>query len=190
MKRGEVCTFDDNVRRRGPGKRTKEMRDRAQAEAEAAGLTNEHSAGGGGGAGPSSITVPVTPASQTHIMHHHQQPSLIPTQVSFTHDDDDDLPLDPALYDEHVSGDIPSALLAIGELTSVSGQPGTLAEADVDDLAGLDGPLGGGGGVGGGHKRKSEGGFEEQGDKRIKGEHGFGGIGDGQSGDQHGLNGL
>ncbi len=44
-KRNEVCTFDEAVRRRGPGKRTKEMRDRAAREADAAGLTNASSAG-------------------------------------------------------------------------------------------------------------------------------------------------
>jgi hypothetical protein len=38
-KRGEECTWDDFVRRRGPGKRTKELRDKARREAEAAGLT-------------------------------------------------------------------------------------------------------------------------------------------------------
>jgi hypothetical protein len=40
-KRGETCTWDDFVRRRGPGKRTKELRDKARREAEAAGLTVE-----------------------------------------------------------------------------------------------------------------------------------------------------
>jgi hypothetical protein len=37
-KRGQDCTFDDHVRRRGPGKRTKEMRDRAARDAEAGGI--------------------------------------------------------------------------------------------------------------------------------------------------------
>ncbi|KAL1410987.1 hypothetical protein Q8F55_001930 [Vanrija albida] len=37
-KRQLVCTYDEQVRRRGPGKRTKEMRERAAREAEAAGL--------------------------------------------------------------------------------------------------------------------------------------------------------
>jgi len=37
-KRGQECTFDDHVRRRGPGKRTKEMRDRAARDAEAGGI--------------------------------------------------------------------------------------------------------------------------------------------------------
>ena len=51
-KRGETCFFDDYVRRRGPGKRTKEMRDKAAREAEEAGLVNEHSTSG---AGPSDL---------------------------------------------------------------------------------------------------------------------------------------
>lgn len=37
-KRSLTCTYDEQVRRRGPGKRTKEMRERAAREAEAAGL--------------------------------------------------------------------------------------------------------------------------------------------------------
>ncbi|OCF44208.1 hypothetical protein I317_02001 [Kwoniella heveanensis CBS 569] len=42
-KRNETCTWDDNVRRRGPGKATKERREKAAREAAAAGLTNEDS---------------------------------------------------------------------------------------------------------------------------------------------------
>ncbi|WWC89841.1 uncharacterized protein L201_004769 [Kwoniella dendrophila CBS 6074] len=42
-KRNEVCTWDDNVRRRGPGKATKERREKAAREAMAAGLTNSDS---------------------------------------------------------------------------------------------------------------------------------------------------
>ncbi|EJT49780.1 hypothetical protein A1Q1_01069 [Trichosporon asahii var. asahii CBS 2479] len=37
-KRSLTCTYDEQVRRRGPGKRSKEMRERAAREAEAAGL--------------------------------------------------------------------------------------------------------------------------------------------------------
>ncbi|BEJ12268.1 hypothetical protein CspHIS471_0207280 [Cutaneotrichosporon sp. HIS471] len=38
-KRSLACTYDEQVRRRGPGKRTKEMRERAAREAEQAGIT-------------------------------------------------------------------------------------------------------------------------------------------------------
>ncbi|ORX33842.1 hypothetical protein BD324DRAFT_638833 [Kockovaella imperatae] len=55
LKRGEECIYDDHVRRRGPGKRTKEMRDKAAREAVEAGMTNPNSAGGNGIAGPSDL---------------------------------------------------------------------------------------------------------------------------------------
>ncbi|OCF55943.1 hypothetical protein L486_06700 [Kwoniella mangroviensis CBS 10435] len=42
-KRNEHCSWDGNVRRRGPGKATKERREKAAREALAAGLTNEDS---------------------------------------------------------------------------------------------------------------------------------------------------
>jgi hypothetical protein len=45
-KRNEECTWDDNVRRRGPGRATKERRDKAAQEAIAAGLINAESIGG------------------------------------------------------------------------------------------------------------------------------------------------
>lgn len=38
-KRSLTCTYDEQVRRRGPGKRTKEMRERAAREAEQAGMS-------------------------------------------------------------------------------------------------------------------------------------------------------
>ncbi|KAK4689765.1 hypothetical protein P7C73_g352, partial [Tremellales sp. Uapishka_1] len=61
-KRNHPCVYDDNVRRRGPGKRTKEMRDRTAREAEAAGMINANSTstsaslGTGGGPGPSTLS--------------------------------------------------------------------------------------------------------------------------------------
>lgn len=57
-KRNLECTYDDNVRRRGPGKRTKEMRERAAREAEAAGLglSAESIAQFASEAGPSTLT--------------------------------------------------------------------------------------------------------------------------------------
>ena len=54
-RRSEPCTYDEAVRRRGPGKRTKEMRERAAREAEAEGMTNENSAGAGPGPGPTTL---------------------------------------------------------------------------------------------------------------------------------------
>ncbi|KIR59778.1 hypothetical protein I314_04211 [Cryptococcus bacillisporus CA1873] len=66
-KRGEVCTWDEAVRRRGPGKATKERREKAAREAVAAGLTNANSIGArssSSGAGPSSLSIPLGDPSQ------------------------------------------------------------------------------------------------------------------------------
>ncbi|OXC65861.1 hypothetical protein AYX13_05238 [Cryptococcus neoformans] len=99
-KRGEVCTWDETVRRRGPGKATKERREKAAREALAAGLTNANSIGArssSSGAGPSSLSIPLGDPSQGvgasagvdipqaldphlgleeghHVHHHHHHP--------------------------------------------------------------------------------------------------------------------
>ncbi|WVR05416.1 hypothetical protein IAU60_002431 [Kwoniella sp. DSM 27419] len=56
-KRNETCSWDDEVRRRGPGKATKERREKAAREAIAAGLTNSNSLGALSGAASSSASV-------------------------------------------------------------------------------------------------------------------------------------
>ncbi|KAK8869550.1 hypothetical protein IAR55_000117 [Kwoniella newhampshirensis] len=63
-KRNETCTWDDNVRRRGPGRATKERREKAAREAIAAGLTNSNSLGA---SFPTSSSTPETIGSRVPL---------------------------------------------------------------------------------------------------------------------------
>ncbi|WVQ71884.1 hypothetical protein IAR50_001426 [Cryptococcus sp. DSM 104548] len=73
-KRGETCTWDDHVRRRGPGKATKERREKAAREALAAGLTNGdslHNRPTGVVAGPSGYGASDLPQGLDGGLEHH-----------------------------------------------------------------------------------------------------------------------
>ena len=133
-KRGVDCSYDEAPRRRGPGKRTKEMRDRAAREARAAGLINND---------PSlqSEHDGHIPADLAH--HHHQHDVIEHHEHHHEHHqhhehehDHSTLMLDPALADDGGSGDLTDAMGALkragielglpedGDL----GEPSTLAE--------------------------------------------------------------
>ncbi|ORY29994.1 hypothetical protein BCR39DRAFT_158289 [Naematelia encephala] len=76
-RRGETCSYDDNVRRRGPGKRTKEMRERAAREAEAAGLVNDNSANTSGGLGDMDVGLAINASLAMETLGNEAGPSTL-----------------------------------------------------------------------------------------------------------------
>ncbi|WVN86612.1 uncharacterized protein L203_101780 [Cryptococcus depauperatus CBS 7841] len=72
-KRGEMCTWDESVRRRGPGKATKERREKAAREAIVAGLVNENSMSV---KGLGSVGVNVVGSDENDVHHQGLNPQL------------------------------------------------------------------------------------------------------------------
>nr|XP_031861103.1 uncharacterized protein CI109_003464 [Kwoniella shandongensis]KAA5528175.1 hypothetical protein CI109_003464 [Kwoniella shandongensis] len=110
-KRNEVCSWDDNVRRRGPGRATKERREKAAREALAAGLTNANSLGAApplessstpdpGAPLPGSVATVVLQPLEAQFQQEQEQKQQLPQQATLPPPPpgyDDDLPIDPTL---------------------------------------------------------------------------------------------
>jgi len=149
-KRGIECTYDETVRRRGPGKRTKEMRDRSARETEAGGLSSSSFAD------PQPLydehaNADLGEHEHDHLHEHvHQQQEHDEHNLTEHQDviDHGELILDPALAHEGGHGDqgaadvmnVVGALKEAGMLGQYEhgmggGAPNTLAEmGDIGDI--------------------------------------------------------
>ncbi|TYJ58123.1 hypothetical protein B9479_001219 [Cryptococcus floricola] len=125
-KRGETCTWDENVRRRGPGKATKERREKAAREALAAGLTNNDSlhnrpsvAGPSSSYGASDLPQGLDGGMEHHHHEHHgENPHGIPQpDPSHAHEQG---------HEHELNLDIDPTLIALSAV-----MPETLAELEV-----------------------------------------------------------
>ena len=116
-KRGLECTYDDHVRRRGPGKRTKEMRDRAAQETAEAGLIN-------------SVASAIGVGQQVDQQYQEIQDEHDKQHLEVDHSD---LMLDPALADEIGGPRHDDVMEAMGALKQAGIELG-LHQEDIDDL--------------------------------------------------------
>jgi len=152
-KRGETCSYDDTVRRRGPGKRTKEIRQRAQ-EQEAASTTStilgpsfgiiDTQAGPSGE--PDMGDIGDLPATTDDL----PDPNAHPSSVLQTPLPDIDPMIDPALAMIGMGGEAP-ATLAEAEpkvrgrkrKSEGTGEPGKKLKAEDEHFGGFEGAPGG-----------------------------------------------